>query len=197
MWSLSLLLLAAILAAALRETIPSLRLYFWVEFWATAVGLAGLPLYHLWPDAYTLLFILTELAVFFAFWNAVQHLATDIGFLICFVFWLGMAYFALRGAENVSFGTVATLGEAVIRCSLAMALGFAAPNSERRLTYVTLVILWLLLGIYDFGDVLYPDSHTWGKFGEFVPQLLCIAGFGFIAIRGDHARIRTENRQAV
>lgn len=80
-----------------------------------------------------------------------------------------------------------SLGESAALMTLGIALSTVAPLVERgkHVPAVTLAVLWLLLGAYEYGfSLLYPmHEQAWNILNEFVPATLVVMAFFVIGWR--------------
>lgn len=181
------LLLLALLRAAVVQKLPQVKLYLWVEFWGNLLLFLAHDYFGWESLPYTLLYIIGQLAVFSSFLRIVKHEATVLNLVIFTTLWGSVGYFvfghiAHRADLTHAIAEIVIVTAAVLYIALAMALGIAVPHSTHRQTYGTLVLLWLALGAYNFGFILYPGNWIWVHWSAWMRGLLCLAGFGWLAI---------------
>ena len=185
-FSFSLLLAAIILG--ITNSKRTLRLYFVSQLIATLAEYFGQFTKH-----YTLIYVacvvlVVETSVFLLIDAGVNRLtwrsaATYAAFMTAF----GMVGLY----ELSSFEEWYLIGEGCLLAALGMA--FLLRKAQER-TLRAIGTLTLGMAVYDFLWLLLPkvrDTNNWA------PSLMCTLAFLWIAIGGDHARLRPENRQTV
>ena len=93
----------------------------------------------------------------------------------------GLLYLATRGISPTADQWIAII-DGVIITAAGLGLAFSAAFSPNRRVYATLTILWMLLGLFDFGYALQPYG-MWRELNDSLLPVMVIGGFGWIGIK--------------
>ena len=156
----------------------TVRAYFAAELAGTVV----LESARHWPlgfdtDGYRILYCLALL---------------PIRFLACLIAWresrwmsvaaiplsLGLLYCATHGIHPSVDQWISIL-DGVVVTSAGLGLAFSAAFSPDRNVYATLTILWMMLGLFDFGYALQPFGR-WTELNDSLLPVTVIGAFGWI-----------------
>ena len=83
--------------------------------------------------------------------------------------------------KPISLDSGIALTEAFLLISMGISLWIGLELTRVSLMTGVLAILWLLLGLYDFGFALYRDHATWQWMNDWVTYALFIVAFSVIA----------------
>lgn len=98
----------------------------------------------------------------------------------------GLLYLATQGFHPSLSQWIAIL-DGVIVTSAGLALAFTAAFSPNARIYGTLTILWMLLGLFDFGYALQPYGK-WSELNDSLLPVIVIGAFGWIAFSARSAQ---------
>lgn len=101
-------------------------------------------------------------------------------------FALGLLYFSTRGFRPTIDQWISIV-DGVVVTSAGLGLAFSAAFSSCRRVYATLTILWMLLGIFDFGFALQPYGR-WRDLNDSLLPVMVIGAFGWIAFSARSGR---------
>src|SRR4029077_7855523 len=194
-WLVSSLLLVAAGLAAARPLPSSLgTTYFLVEF-AASLGLAlTLRFVTIDSEIYGVLFCWSLLAVrALACVLAAQHTRWPALTAVPFagiLLWMGIN--GIAGAPTVDQWIC--LFDGVIVTAAGLALALTAPFSYHRNLYGTLAMLWMFLGIFDFGYALQPYGK-WRELNDSLLPVMVIGAFGWIAMSQWSVRWRVAGKR--
>ena len=93
-------------------------------------------------------------------------------------FGFGLLYFATRGITPTVDQWISIIDGAVVS-SAGLGLAFSAAFSPYRRVFATLTILWMLLGLFDFGYALQPYGR-WRELNDSLLPVMVIGAFGWI-----------------
>ena len=93
----------------------------------------------------------------------------------------GLLYLATRGMVPTVDQWIA-IADGVIITAAGLGLAFSAAFSPHRWVYATLTILWMLLGLFDFGYALQPYGR-WRDLNDTLLPVMVIGAFGWIGFR--------------
>jgi len=93
----------------------------------------------------------------------------------------GLLYLATRGMVPTVDQWIA-IADGVIITAAGLGLAFSAAFSPHRWVYATLTILWMLLGLFDFGYALQPYGQ-WRDLNDTLLPVMVIGAFGWIGFR--------------
>jgi hypothetical protein len=102
----------------------------------------------------------------------------------------GLLYFAMRGTAPTVDQWIA-IADGVVITTAGLALAFSAAFSRYRSIYATLAILWMLLGLFDFGYALQPFDR-WSELNDSLLPMMVIGSFGWIAFRSAGRTVRVR-----
>jgi len=179
-WAVScLLLLTTALAATSPLPTRTLRLYFIAELAGTLV-LETVRHLSIGFDtnAYRVIYCLTLvpiriLACSIAWYESKRMALAAIPFAI------GLLYLATKGISPTVDQWIVIVDGVVITAA-GLALAFSAAFSPFTRIYATLTILWMLLGLFDFGYALQPYGR-WRELNDSLLPVMVIGAFGWIA----------------
>jgi nitric oxide reductase large subunit len=93
-----------------------------------------------------------------------------------------LMWIALKDYGTVSVDQWILIMDGVLITSAGMTLAPAAPFIKSRTVYGTLAVLWMLLGLFDFGYVLQPYGK-WAELNDSLLPVMVIGAFGWIALK--------------
>lgn len=181
---------AAGLAAASPLPNQVVRAYFVAELAGTIVlETAALCLVPLTEDFYRILYCcvllpIRLLACVVAARASSWAALTAVPFA-AILLWMGLAGIAGQPSTDQWI----CLLDGVIVTGAGLAAAFMAPFGYHRNLYATLAILWMLLGVFDFGYALQPYGK-WRELNDSLLPAMVIGAFGWIAMSGWSARLR-------
>ena len=185
-------MLAVSLAAASPLPTKTLRAYFLAELAGTLILESARHTVSFDSDTYRILYCLALLPV--------RLLAYMIAFktskwlsLVCIPFAGILLWIALRGVGEPTLDQWIIIADGVAVTVAGMALTFTAPFTLHRNVYGTLAILWMLLGLFDFGYVLQPYGK-WQELNDSLLPVMVIGAFGWIGITGWSKRLQAAHR---
>jgi hypothetical protein len=94
-----------------------------------------------------------------------------------------MTWIALRGPGVVTVDQWIVIMDGVLVASAGIALAPIAPFIRDRSVYGTLAVLWMLLGLFDFGYALQPYGK-WSELNDSLLPVMVIGAFGWIGVTG-------------
>ena len=191
-WFTSCLLVLVTLTATISPKLPSwtVRIYFAAELVATVVleTARHLPI-AFDTDGYRILYCI---------------MLTPVRLLACTIAWRESRWMALAGIplgmgllRFAVHGITTTLDQwilitdGVIVTSAGLGLAFSAAFSPYRHVYATLTILWMLLGLFDFGYALQPYGR-WRELNDSLLPVMVIGAFGWITFKAGGRRIASQ-----
>lgn len=181
-WISVLLVLASLAAATSPNLSRSVRFYLYCQVITTVLVDAALALVGWQSPYYTAIYVLGSLACRLTSWWVIDALGSHwLERLIALSFASGTAWLAFRHMDGVlGLEPWVILPEGFLLLFMGMTLGFQAPFSKDRRILVPLAILWMLLGVFDFG-ILMHKSEIWARITDFGSYFLAITVFSFIA----------------
>ena len=105
-------------------------------------------------------------------------------------FALGLTYLATRGMTPTVDQWI-VIADGVIITAAGLGLAFTAAFSPHRRIFATLTILWMLLGLFDFGYALQPYGR-WRELNDSLLPVMVIGAFGWIALISAGRRIASQ-----
>lgn len=178
----SLTLIAAILVAATSPNLSrSVKLYLWSQAIAIPVTEVALWLVGWQSPYYTAVFVLTSLAGRVTSWWIIESVGSHwLERVVSLIFAIAVSWQAYRHLDGVQGLEVwVTLPEGAMLVFLGLVLGFQAPFHKDRKVLVPLSVMWLVLGVFDFG-ILMHHSETWAKITDCGSYLIAVTGFAWI-----------------
>lgn len=178
----SLTLIAAILAAATSPNLSrSVKLYLYSQAIAIPITEVALWLVGWQSPYYTAVFVLTSLAGRVTSWWIIESVGSHwLERVVSLVFSTVVAVVAYRHLDGVKGLDPWVCGsEGFLLLFLGMTLGFQAPFHHDRRVLVPLSVMWLVLGVFDFG-ILMHRGETWAKITDVGSYLIAVTGFGWI-----------------
>ena len=144
-------------------------------------------------DAYRVLYCLTLLPI--------RWLACTIAWyesrmmaLGALPFAAGLVYLATRGFSP-SVDQWISIVDGVVITTAGLALAFSAAFSTHRHIYATLTILWMFLGLFDFGYALQPYGR-WRDLNDTLLPVMVIGAFGWIGFRAADRKIAYQRSRS-
>lgn len=175
----SLTLITAILAAATSPNLSrSVKLYLYSQAIAIPITEVALWLVGWQSPYYTAVYVLTSLAGRVTSWWIIESVGTHwLERVVSIIFASVVAVAAYRHLAGVSgLETWVLLLEGFLLLFLGMTLGFQAPFHPDRQVLVPLSVMWVVLGMFDFGILM----HRWPVITDVGSYLIAIAAFGWI-----------------
>lgn len=176
----SLTLILAILAAATSPNLSrSVKLYLYSQAVAIPVTEMALWLVGWQSPYYTAVYVLASLAGRITSWWIVQSVGSHwLERVVSLAFASIVSVVAYRHLDGVSGLTVEVLlPEGALLVFLGMVLGFQAPFHKERQVLVPLSVMWLVLGVFDFGILM----HRWPVITDMGSYAIAITAFSWIA----------------
>lgn len=181
-WSSVLLVLASLAAASSPNLSRSVRFYIFCQVVTAILVDVALALVGWQSPYYIAIYAVGSLACRVTSWWVIESVGSHwLERLIALVFALVVAVLAFFNMHPVpGLEPRIILPEGFLLLFLGMTLGFQAPFSKDRRTLVPLSIMWLLLGVFDFG-ILMHNSETWMKITGFASYFIAITMLSLIA----------------
>lgn len=179
MYWTSLTLIVAVLAAATSPNLSrSVKLYLYSQAIAIPVTEVALWLVGWQSPYYTAIYVLTSLAGRLTSWWIIESVGSHwLERVVSLTFSIVVAAVAYRNLGGVSgLESIILLPEGAVLVFQGMALGFQAPFHSDRVVLVPLSVMWIVLGIFDFGILM----HRWPAITDVGSYLIAVTAFAWI-----------------
>jgi len=104
-----------------------------------------------------------------------------------------LLWLSLKGTGSPDIDQWICLLDGVIVTAAGLAVALTAPFSYHRNLYGTLAVLWMMLGIFDFGYAMQPYGK-WRELNDSLLPVMVIGAFGWIAMSQWSVRWRAGRR---
>lgn len=182
------LLASSLLIAWRMCLVASLRHYFAAQLIAALVIEGTLLRFNEHSHLYIAIFVVADVIVFVTMiplvWTTLsQHPLRSLAVANGLAIGLGLSAISASGRDLTFYQWVGAMaGAFLVLCAVCSGMGAAYLSGTSRKIALSLMVMWFVQALYEFGFTLHIESPVWLNVNEFLPSMVVASGCLWLAL---------------